>query len=440
MARAVVVFAVAVVLLGCLGFGKAFFELDSSFALQTDDPLLDLNKSSTSFLASYFAGDVATLSNQQLATVFFTDGTLTEKGFGIQGIANLSTTLADRRGSLDVSVYYKGDVVVEWPVGTWSVIPHVSFSTLTSSLSRLWTSCNISAYGVSFTGQFDLTAVGSDYATGLSLELSGTTLAGMGVAFKTTFGIPTEFDRETTGAAPVQTPSCKFDFSKASVSFSGLPFTCLYVDVETTLTCAGYKSTAIDFDLELWDGAVTLDGMLEFSVQRKSLTFIPSFSLSQNCIWVNIGIVPEVLGTSGGGAVEALIVRGVGMTNEEVDSAALSAIAALNGRLLKKREADDIWLRATGYYVALAPGTDPTRYEQTDYDAIVSIEKGFANSEFALDIYFGPGGSCFDLALVTAEWTHQLASGVELQIGLRLDPVSGDHQLVFACTVQAFLP
>ena len=430
-------------LVGIIGqavFAKTFFQWDSTFVGQSLAPLLDLAASSSSFRASTFTGDISDLPNAALIAVFFPDMTLSAKGFGLQGSAWFPLTAGDPRGSISFSLYSKSDVIIDWPVGTWGVVANATFSAATKALAKLWATLNVTAYGTSTTATFALSPAIGGYAPGLTLELAGTTLGGMGVRLNGAFGTSTVFADLGVDPPP---PSCGFGFRQASLSLSGFPLGCLYTDIETIFSCAGYEATTIDLDLELelWSGVLSLDGLLEFSLQTKSLTFIPRLQFTQGCVWVNIGLEPQIWDSTHDSIIETLHVRGAGISGETIGTTVFSAIASFVGGLYKTKGTLDVSRRAAGYYVALAPSANPAGYEQTGYELIVSLQQGFTNSELALDIYFGTvGPSLFDLALVTGEWTHQLASGVEICFGAQLDPIGGDHKVVFGVTVESFLP
>lgn len=102
---------------------------------------------------------------------------------------------------------------------------------------------------------------------------------------------------------------------------------------------------------------------------------------------------------------------------------------------------DDIGLRATGCCIALAPSVNPGGYEQTDHDMIWTLETGFANADLAIDTYFEASSSeLFDLALITAEYAHQLSAGFDMSLGFLIDPTGGPFRLVVRFDASTSLP
>ncbi|HUT86500.1 MAG TPA: hypothetical protein VMX15_00230 [Candidatus Heimdallarchaeota archaeon] len=416
--------------------GKTLLNLESSIAVLPLGLSLDLDSSFVTFQAGHYTGDVASLPNRFLRMLFLTDGTLTNKGFGTQTIIRFPMHAADRGGSVEFSIYSKSDLVIDWPVGTWSVISNVAFSTFTSDLSRWWSTINISAYGTSTTLTFALVPTQTGPATGFSIDITAPTLGGMGVAIGAGFGMPTAFDDIGTFTP---TASCDLVFREATVGFEGFLLGCLALDIETTIGCQGFKSTEITFDLDLWTDVLDVEGGIEFAIQTKSVTLIPRLRLDQECIWVNIGIDPEIWGEIA--AIDTLIVRGAGITSEAIDASKFSSIASFIGGVYREVLKGDIELRAGDYYVALDPEADTSQYVFLPYDLILSLEHSEANSDLAFDVYFGsPESNLFDLAFVTAEWVHRLSAQLELYVGALLDPNGVDMKFVFGFEASAFLP
>jgi len=425
-----------IVIMGGAVLGKTTLGLDSGITFRPTGTLLDLDSSFLGFQVGHYAGDVALLSDRFLRTLFLTDGTLTEKGSAAQAVIQFPMYPADRRGAFQFSFYHKEDLVIDWPVGTWSVISDVAFSTFTSELSRWWSTVNVSAYGTSTTATFLLMPTPLGTAAGLSVELSGPTLTGMGVTISADFGMPTAFGG-IGGVVP--TASCELRFREANLGFEGVVLGCVALDVETTIGCHGYESTEIGFDLDLPIDWVTVEGILEFATKTKSITLIPRVHMEPTCIWVNIGLDPATWKENA--LLDALIVRGVGISDETIGSSQFSAIASFIGGVYRDVSKDDIELHAGDYYVALDPEADASKYVFLPYDIILSIEHGEANSDLVIDAYFGsPEPDLFDLALVTAEWNYQLSTELDLFVRVALDPNGVLTKFVFGFEASVFLP
>jgi len=406
--------------------GKAFVSLESEIALLSADSLVDLDSTFLSFQAGYYSGDVALLSNRFLRTLFLSDGSLTEKGFGVQTIIDCPMYATDQAESLSFSVYAKSDLVIDWPIGTWSVISNVAFSMLSSDLSRWWSTANVSAYGTSTTLTFVLVPTPMGTTTGLSIELSGPSLSGMGVAIGAHFG-----------SLPPST-SCDLNFREATVGFKGFLLGCLALDIETTIGGEGYESTVMGFNLDMITGQLTIEGEIEFSIEEKSLTLIPRLQLDSECIWVNVGFDPEVWEEVV--LIDALHVRGMGLSGVTIGSVQCSGIFSFIGGVYREIRANNLNLRAGNYYVAIDPEADASKYMLLPYDMIVSVEYSEGNSDLALDVYFGsPELDLFDLALITAEWTHQMSDQLEFYLGASLDPNGADTTFALGFEAAVFL-
>jgi hypothetical protein len=417
--------------------GKAVLGFESGIAFLPTESLVDLESTFMTFQAGYYKGNVASLSNRFLRKLFLTDGSLTDKGFGVQTVVEYPLFATDQGGSLSLSIYAKSDMVIEWPIGTWSVISNLAFSTLTSDLSRWWTTANISAYGSSVTLAFALVPTAMGIATGLSIDISGPSLGGMGVAIGASFGMPTTFD-DIGSFMP--SASCQLEFREATVGFDGVRIGCLSLDMETTFGCEGYESTVIGFDLDLSIDELTIEGDIDFSPNAKAFTLIPRLQFEPECIWINVGISPEVWESTS--MIDTLVIRGMGISNLAIDSARYSAVVSFVGGVYREMGADDLDLRAHDYYVAIDPEADASDYILLPYDMIVSVEYSEGNSDLALDVYFGsPESDLFDVALLNVELLHRLSSELEVYVGASLDPNDGAQTtLVFGFEASVVLP
>lgn len=425
--------AVALLLLlplaGGAAYGAGFVDWSTSLLVQAADPMLDLAASSFLIQGGYYFGELTSIAGP---------GGFGKTGLGVETSMRLPLRPTDR-GSVGIDVYQGADLVIDWPVGTWGVLANTSFSMNPTTLTQFSATANVTAYGLSATGTFSLVEAIGGYATGLSLELSGTTLAGMGVFLAADFGaLATD---SIYAMKPLPVADCSFNFTEGRLRLEAFPFGCLHLDVETSFMCTGFDKTEIDFDLELFDGKLALDGLLSISTQTKSITLTPHLRLEQGCIWVNIGFGQKDWQSTWNYRIEQLVIRGLGISNVEVGAAEISMILALGQGLYRAKTASDIDLHASGYYVALAPGGSSIRYTLTDYDMVWTMEQGFQNSELAFDVYFGTKDvSLFGLALITADWTHQITPEFDYRIAVQLDPTGVGHKIIFGFNVSLVLP
>lgn len=429
---AVLILGVAFAIGGSAG-GSLTWETE--LAIQTIDPIVNLDESFSRLQADYAWGDVALGSSGAFGGSIPSLGT-GENGAAVAGAIVFPLVQGDRGAAMRFSGYAKDDLVIDWPVGTYGFTADVSFGITPAAFKGLSATGNVTAYGTSTTIDFSLVPVAAAFATGLTLEVSGTLLSGMGVTTTVHFGAPMG-----PGAPPAN--PCALDFSSAELFLDGFPWCCVYVGLRTVFDCEGFDRAEIDFDLSALDGVLSLDGDLVFQLQTKTLTLTPQFQFGADaCVWVNVGVDPEVVwGSSGRGPIEAIVVRGFGVTGCDVGAAEFGMIASIAGGLYKSKGANDIGIRANGYYIALDPSVAPNRYEETDYDMVLTLEHGFNNAELAVDVYFDPDASrLFDLALITAEYVYRLSSSFEFSLGFGLDPVGGLHRFVVGLGTSTTLP
>ena len=70
-----------------------------------------------------------------------------------------------------------------------------------------------------------------------------------------------------------------------------------------------------------------------------------------------------------------------------------------------------------------------------------TVEQSSLNATWAVDAHFSTsGGTLFDLALLTAEWEHQFAVGLDVRLAFQIDPAGLEHKLLFGFDASAPLP
>lgn len=416
-------------LVGWTVLGAGFIEWDAELIAALSGPAFGIDGSSATFRGGYAWGDVGSVSGSGMS--YGATGTFGENGSRMEGAIHLPLPTTTE-GTVELTVYHKTDLVIDWAVGTWGVLASAALSMETAELSRFSTTANVTAYGTSATAAFSLADNGGAYTTGLTLELAGTTFSGMGVTLVASFGAP---------PGPPPTESCGFDFRGFSVGFEGFPWCCIHTDIDLTFGRGGFELVDIDVDIDIGDGLLTLDGSLVFEIDEKRLSLIPRIHLRQDCIWFNVGIEPQAIGTGAPNVIDSLVVRGFGMSACEVGTSDFSMIASLVGGLHKLKRSCDLTLHANGYYIALDPSVSPAQYVQTDYAMVWTLEHGLLNSDWTIDVYFSVNGATlFDLALLTAEWTQQFAAGLDTRLAFQLDPAGVESKLLFGFAASAPLP
>ena len=398
-------------LVGLSAWGSGAISWNTELVIPLSSPTLDFAGSWTVLSGSYILGE----------------------GYGIGGTITLP--LPDTAGgALSVNAQIERDLVINWPVGTWGVASNATFALDTPALSSFSATANVTAFGTSTTIDFNLYPFGGAYATGLTLMLSGATQSGWGASIASSFGDP--------GGTP-----CNFDYTGTTIGFEAFPWCCLTTDITVTFSCAGYESTSIDLQMELLDGVLVLDGALQFALDEKSPFLIPYFTFGEQCIWVSIATEPHFLGLGATTLIDQLIVQGLGIESCEIGPVTFSTIWAFDS-LYRSKGATDIDLHANGYFVGLAPGTNPGAWTKTDYTTVFTLQSdaatflgGYSSSELILDFYFGTQDTTlFDFALFTAEWQHDISEAFAYSLAVQLDPTGEDYLIKLGFVASTLLP
>ena len=256
-------------MLGLLAMGKTYAEWDTSIAVSPAGGSLSFAHSSSVLKGMYFTGDVAEMSVAQLSSLSITDRGLSKTGMGGQSFFTLPLFSP---GSFSVSTYLKQDIVIDWPIGTYTVLSNVVFSVDPPSLTRGFLECTVSAYGLKGTGSFLLVPTGATYSLGTKLTLQGTTLAGMTIRASTYFGV-WSLDKDFNEIAGVQSSSNCLCYRGTDISLSGLMFGCVSYDTAIQFTDQGFSYVQFESVIDApddWDIPVSFDLTLGFSPRSTS--------------------------------------------------------------------------------------------------------------------------------------------------------------------------
>ena len=121
---------------------------------------------------------------------------------------------------------------------------------------------------------------------------------------------------------------------------------------------------------------------------------------------------------------------------ELMDDWYANATVALEGKLYKRKGASDIDLRARDYLIDIALKDPVSSYEQTSYDAVVSLE-GRSGGDLAIagDLYFRKGEAL--PALLTSKVNLDVGLGKNLAFfsGIALDLTGGLKQLILGIEI-----
>ncbi len=439
--RVFVIVSILILGLGMAAFSKAFGEWDTTIVISPEAGSLSLAGSRSTLKASYFAGEVADVSNRTLSALFITDKGLTDTGLGVQAFFGLPLVTGKLPSTFRISTYLKNDIVIDWPIGTWTLLSDTSFSVTTASLQYGWMECIIAAYGTKISGAFLLIPTQTGYTFGAELALQGTTIAGMALEAVTTFGVGANLS-EATKATP--TDDTCFCYTGTDISLSGLALGCVHYENLTRFSEGGFEFTRFEFDVDLpEDWPLSLYATLEFTTQTKSLVLVPSLRvLDLGCMYLYVGIDIAEL-TLGNSTIGAIKLAGLRLADIDIGPATVSGVVAFDGVLWKGDREDDISLRAANYLICIAADCNPANFKEvpTKYDMVVSLETSEGNLDAAVDAYFRPtgGGSLFGLALFTGEVSYMLTSEIEFGIGLAVNPLTGWERLMLDFTLSLYL-
>jgi len=423
LGRWVVAWVLSLLLLGGAAYGSGFADWENEFGASFSGSAFAIDGSSTIFHGGYYSEGLSSIAS------------FGENGLGMEGTIYFPLPNSTN-GTVNFAAYDQGDLVMDWPVGTWGVLGNATFSMHTNALTQLSITANVTAYGTSTTAAFSLAASSGGYTPGLTLELTGTTLAGFGITATSSFSAP-------------EGSSCGFCFTGATIRLDAFPWGCVHPDVDFVFASAGFEKVSIDFDVSLWDDLITFDGTLEFSLQTKTLTLTPRLNLGGGeCFWVSVGIDPQAIGSEASSTIDRLVLSGGGLGDIELGSVTLDTISSFCGNLFRSAKSSDIDLHSSGYYVALAPDANPGAYVQTDYDTVITLQEetasfsdGFSSSRLTLDFYFGSSGTTlFGFALFTAEWQREVSEAFTYRIAAQLDPAGVKSRIEFGFTATTTLP
>jgi hypothetical protein len=116
---------------------------------------------------------------------------------------------------------------------------------------------------------------------------------------------------------------------------------------------------------------------------------------------------------------------------ELMDDWYASATVALEGKLYKRKGANDIDLRARDYLIDIALKDPVSIYEQTSYDAVVSLE-GRSGGDLTIvgDLYFRQGEALPALLTSKVNLDIGLSKNLAFFSGIALDLIGGLKQLI----------
>jgi len=276
-------------------------------------------------------------------------------------------------------------------LGAFSLGSTLIFDPGNVAFSSWQTTASVSIAGVSFGANFLL---GDDPATVAVEDGTMLTLSASGVAGDVSVGgvvtLGDGFD-------------CDFDFSSVVINV-GFPFCCADISAEIAFDCTGFNyvsfgTTGIAVPSIPW---LSLDALVKFTVNEKTLTLTPNVDFGDiACFSLDLDIAAAPV-TNGPLTIGDITINGIGLTCTIGDTVTFTGYTDYTG--------------TSDYYEWYKIST-----ANTACCGPFSFDLGF---------YFNQGGSAlFDLGMIDANMTLQVATQFAFNMGLKVDVDAGAFTL-----------
>jgi hypothetical protein len=296
--------------------------------------------------------------------------------YQVSGWSFTSDTVIDETGWTDQRFDVSGIL------GTVTLGSSLDFApTPSASFTRWTTAASVTLGGTLFYGVFTLTPGNALLAISASGSLGDVTIGS-----SLTFG----------NLAPVGV--CDFNWQGVTVTL-GFPFCCADVKSAITFDCTGFdKATLKVEDIAIpalaW---VTIDALLTFEVQTKSLVLTPTFDFGiEPCFSVYLG-----MGSGQGLVLSDITIDGIGL------SCTLDGVA-FTGQSYWGSGTKPSLLSGTPYWEA--------------YQVATTNEGCCGPFDFDVTVYFAQGGlQLFDVSKIVANMSIQIATQFTFSTGATID-------------------
>lgn len=374
--------------------------------------------SSSTLILGLFLGDLAQSPSRALSRLFLTDPSFTQLGFALQMIWQAPALFQGVNNSLlHFQGYNKQQIIMEYPVGTLLWRFDAVFSS--KGLRYFWNQAAINYGGVAMSSELLLLSTNLGLLTGLSLSLKGNTFEGAAVGINLLLGAETDLTSPAFG-----TGGNFLDWNRIDLTVEGASFLeWIHFDSVTRFTRTnGFEYSRWDFYYEPDTGPLSLLFTLRIlpNDETKALTALLDLDGPALYLYTNFQSV-----------------RGLSLQYVELmDDWYLSSTVALEGKLYKRKGANDIDLRARDYLIDIALKDPAANYEQTDYAAVVSLE-GVSDGALTIagDFYFRKGEAIPALLTSRANLDIGLSKNLAFSSGVALDPLVGLKLLVLSVEV-----
>lgn len=411
---------IALLVVSTVGYGRIIGNWNGSVSVQPQTPaVIDqiLVGSSSTMSLGLFLGDLAQSPSRALSRLFLTDPSFTQLGFALQLIWQAPALFQGLNSSLlHFQGYNKQQIIMEYPVGT--LLWRFDVVLTSAGLRYFWNQAAINYGGVAMSSELLLLSTNLGLLTGLSLSFKGNTLEGAAVGVNLLLGA------ETNLTSPVFGTGASFwDWGRVELIIEGASFLGIHFDSATRFTRTnGFEYSRWDFYYEPDTGPLSV----LFTVR-----VLPSIETTALTALLDLDGPALYLYT------DFQSLRGLSVQYIELmDNWYLSSTVALEGKLYKRKGANDIDLRARDYLIDIALKDPVANYEQTDYDAVVSLE-GVSDGALTIvgDFYFRKGEAIPALLTSWVSLDIGLSKNLAFSSGIALDLSTGFKQLVLSVEI-----
>jgi hypothetical protein len=421
MNKKVLVLGLALLALGGIGYGRIVGNWTSSLTFQPQTPAVidqTLVSSSSTMILGLFLGDLAQSPSRALSRLFLTDPSFTQLGFALQMILRMPALFQGMGSSLlHVQGYNKQQIIMEYPVGTLLWRFDMVFSA--QGFRYFWNQAAINYGGAAMSSELLLLSTNLGLLAGLSLSFKGNTFGGAAVGINLLLGAETDLASPNFGLG-----AGSWDWSRIDLTVEGASFLeWIHFDSITRFTRTnGFEYSRWDFYYEPDAGPLSVLFTARILPNGETEALTALLDLDGPALYLYSDFQS---------------LRGLSLQYVELmDNWYVSGTIALEGKLYKRKGASAIDLRARDYLIDIALKDPVSSYEQTSYDAVVSLE-GRSGGDLAIagDLYFRKGEAL--PALLTSKVNLDVGLGKNLAFfsGIALDLTGGLKQLILGIEI-----
>ncbi|MCS7197799.1 MAG: hypothetical protein NZ930_03855 [Candidatus Bipolaricaulota bacterium] len=404
-----------------IGYGRIVGNWTTSVSVQPQMPsVIDqtLVSSSSTLILRLFLGDLAQSPSRALSRLFLTDPSFTQLGFALQMIWRAPALLQGFESSLlHFQGYSKQQIIMEYPVGTLLWRFAAAFSS--GGLRYFWNQAAINYGGVAMSSELLLLSTQVGVLAGLSLSFKGNTFEGAAAGINLLLG--TETDLTSPGFG---TEGNLSEWNRIDLTIEGASFLeWVHCDSITRFTRTnGFEYSRWDFYYEPDTGPLSLLLTLRVLPDEETTALTALLDLDGPALYLYTNFQ----------SLRGLSLQYIELMNDWY----LSSTVALEGKLYKRTGASDIDLRARDYLIDTALKDPISNYEQTDYDAVVSLE-GMSDGALTIagDLYFRKGEAMPALLTSRVNFDIGLSKNLAFSSGIALDPRAGLKLLILGVEV-----